>query len=165
MHWEYLNAKIRPTELIDIEYVARHMRDEDVEEVKAAKGFTPLQAVAYSYKQSTDCNTLTYHGVPAAIFGITPDTMIGDRASIWSLTTPEVEKMPRSFLLATWFVINEYLNTYSELYNFVDDRYKKTLGWLAHCGAKIEDPKPFGISGMPFCYFRFNKEQPCVPRP
>jgi hypothetical protein len=135
----------------DIIYLKNHLRKEEIEEIWASHASTPEQALLGSYLSSIKCFTLLIGDVPAAMFGIAPDTLLGEKACIWLLGTNMLAKIKKTFMVLSKKFIDAMLGDYPYLYNYVDFRYKKSLQWLQWCGAKISDPVPFGPEQLPFC--------------
>lgn len=148
-----INEKVKVRETVpgDIIVMKDRLRKEDIDEIWASHNSTPEQSLTYSFLASTECYTIVLGDVPVAMFGIVPDTLIGEKACLWLLSTDLVDKMKKSFLVICRKYIDIFLSQYPILYNFVDFRYKKSLQWLQWCGAKISDPEPMGIEQMPFC--------------
>ena len=135
----------------DIIYLKDRLRKEEVEEIWASHNSTPEQALLGSYLISIRCFTALLNDRPIAMFGIAPETLLGEKACVWFLGTELLDKIKKSFVVLSRKFISLMLNDYPYLYNFVDFRYKKSLQWLKSCGAEISDPKPFGPEGLPFC--------------
>jgi hypothetical protein len=145
------------------EIVAQHLKDRlrksDIDEVWASAHYTPEQALRFSLKISLMAFTVEYHGVPVAIFGVAPDNLTGSRASIWLLGTDDINRMRITFLKESRKFIRYFLWFYPVLYNFVDDRNKKTIEWLTWCGAQFLEPAPYGYDGLPFRFFELRRDQ------
>lgn len=158
MEYSRDGVSVRPVTEKDLIYVANHMREDDRLEAMASDGSGPMQALSYSCAHSSECYTVDYKGIPAAIFGIVPPSLIGYGACIWALTTNDVCKFPRGYVKVTRFVFNEFLTRYPFLCNWVDARYKTAIKWLKLCGAKLSDASPYGPLNMPFNFFLIEKE-------
>jgi hypothetical protein len=144
-------VEIRESMPADILAIKDCLRKEEVEEVWASNNATPEQALSESFKRSTKCFTFLVEGKPAAMFGIAPDSLASNSASVWFLGTDDMGQAKKTFMVQSRRFINLLLKEYPVLYNFVDYRYKKTLQWLEWCGAKIFDPVPYGRDQLPFC--------------
>jgi len=145
------NIEIRESIQEDILAIKDRLRKEEVQEVWASNNATPEKALTESFKRSSKCYTFLIDGIPAAMFGIAPDSLLSNSASVWFLGTDDMGRAKKTFMVQSRRFINLLLKEYPVLYNFVDYRYKKTLQWLEWCGAKIFDPAPYGRDQLPFC--------------
>lgn len=82
----------------DVLFVASNMRQGDVEECKAG-GFTPLDALTFSYASSFVAYTLlTPQDVPAAILGVSPSPVSDSLGVLWMLGTDDIKTHKFTFL-------------------------------------------------------------------
>ena len=133
----------------DIPRIAEDLRESDANEVRRSHGHLPLEALKYSFHISELCMTVVFKGKPVAMFGMVPTGAL--EASIWLLATDGLHEMWITFLKLSRDFIQVMLDQYPFLYNFVDAQNETTLRWLAWCGAKFTEPKPYGKEG---CLFR-----------
>lgn len=145
---------VRVTKPWDIAYLKDHLRQCDVDEVWASKHHTPEDALKSSQESAVLSLTIIKE-VPIGIFGISPRSFIGAKASVWFLATDDLDKIGRRFAKHSRHFIDMMLGYYPYLFNFVDDRNEKSIKWLKMCGATIEDPKPYGPDNTPFRFFYF----------
>jgi hypothetical protein len=141
----------------DLKKMEPYLRSEDAQEVLASHGHTPGQALAYSFSDAELAISVIHRGYPVAIFGITK-TPNPEFATVWFLATCGLTDMWFTFLRLSRGFIGLMLQDYRALYNFVDARNAKSVRWLAWCGAKFDEPKPYGVAGLPFMYFTISKE-------
>ncbi len=149
---------VRKTYLSDIGYLKNHLRSSDIDEIWASHHLTPKDALRKGYEDSVFCFTVL-NGRPIAIFGLVPETLVGEKASIWLLATNDLTKIQMRFLRHCKYFIDMMLDYFPYLYNHVDDRNIKSINWLRYCGAHIEEPKPHGIDNRPFRYFYFKRRR------
>lgn len=141
----------------DIEYLKDHLRQSDVDELWASAHHTANEALKNSYENAVLSLTIVNEN-PVGMFGITPQSMIGYKASVWFLATAELEKINKRFAKNSRRFIDLMLMYYPYLFNYVDDRNTKSIKWLRICGAEISDPKPYGKEQLPFRFFCFQRD-------
>lgn len=145
-------VRIRDAWKEDIDWLQDRLRPEDEEEVIAAGFKSAREALLYSFEKSSVCLCVDIGGNPAALFGIVPDSLLGDSANIWFLGAAEMNDIKKTFLKLSRRFIADFLLQYPRLHNFVDGRYKKTFRWLEACGAKF-GKKPVMSNGIEFFPF------------
>ena len=137
----------------DILKVAARLRYEDCIEV-LCQGYTdPEQAITESFRASTIRFTLEKDGEPIAMFGLVPDSILGDKASIWLLGTDDIATVKKSFCEFSRKVIKYFVGQYPVLFAQVDGRYAKTHRWLEWLGAK--KGSEYQLNGAVFNDFYF----------
>lgn len=152
------HVKVRKSIIEDIDFLADRLRIEDINEVWASDHMSPRAALEQSFNESSHCFTIE-NGMPIAMFGISPENLLGTDAVIWFLSSDDIEKIKYRFLKCSKFFIDTLLDVYPVLYNYVDFRNKKSIDWLYHCGATIFEPKEYGLDRRLFCEFYFSKNQ------
>lgn len=139
----------------DILSVTARLRHEDRIEVIAQGYKSPEQAITESYRASTIRFTLEKDGVPIAMFGLVPDSILGDKAGVWLLGTEDIATVKKSFCEFSRKVIKYFVGQYPILFTQVDGRYTKTHRWLKWLGAK--KGKAYKLDGIVFNNFYFIK--------
>lgn len=148
---------VRDAEKIDLLHLAEHMRKADQEEIWASHNLMPLEALIKSFEASATCLVAIDKGEPFSIFGSTPSYMVFDKAIIWMLATDHISKVRMEFYRYSRHFVDILLQDYPVLFNYVDCRNTRSILWLKKIGAKVEEPKPYGLEGLPFCYFSFER--------
>lgn len=144
---------VRDTVGSDIVRLRDRLRPKDAEEVIAAGAVSVADALARDFAASVMRHTVELDGLPVAVFGLEPDTVLGESACVWFLGAPELAQMKKTFVRATGPFIAKFLEAYPVLYNYVDARYTETVRWLEAFGARFDPPAPFGPRGVPFRRF------------
>ena len=142
----------------DIKYISDNLRENDIKEIWASDNILPLDALAEGFNESIACWTIS-NGNPIAMFGIVPETVLGNKACVWLLATDGISDIRRRFARRSREFIKTLHEWYPYLYNYVDDRNKDSIAWLKFCGAKINEPEEYGVERMPFRYFYFEKQE------
>ena len=150
--------KVRKSTKQDIAYLAKNMRKSDIEEIWAADRKTPEAALREGLEQSIFACTVE-NGSPIAMFGICPYSITGNKASVWMLATDDIDKLKRRFARRSREFVKMMLEFYPYLENMVDDRNKRSIEWLKFCGAKIDEPVPYGAEKLPFRHFSFTRSK------
>lgn len=151
------NILVRDSKKEDVEHIAKNMRRSDIDEIWASNNRLPKEALDIGIKDSLKCITGLKNNIPVCIFGINPDSILGKSATIWFLSTPDIVYSKYVFLKLSRKFINMFLEEYSLLYNFVDDRNKDSIKWLKFCGAKMNGCVTYGVEKRQFHPFAFLK--------
>jgi hypothetical protein len=161
-----MRLEVRDAIAEDCAALAKTMRPEDMAEVLASGGFTPLRALVASRKASADTRVLLVDGEVAAMWGVVPLPMDGAGA-VWLLTGTAVDRAPTAFLRKCREELGRIRATWALLVNFIDARHAKALRWARWLGFEVGSPEPFGVAGLPFCHVQLSREVvegPCVRR-
>lgn len=145
---------VQKAKLADAWHIAMNLRDEDLEEIKATSADTALRAITRSYFVSTHCWSVYVDGVPCAIFGVAPISILGGVGSPWMMATADILKVRRQFVRECRTHVKEMQKLYPRLVNFVDTRNNVSIRWLRWLGFDINDPVPYGVNGEMFHPFR-----------
>lgn len=140
----------------DIEALKNRLREADEKEIIAAGNADGEAVLRHSFTRSTLRYTVDLEGVPVAMFGIVPDSILGRRANVWFLGAPEMARIKKTFVRLSRHFIGEFLAQYPELWNLVDARYVQTLRWLESCGAVI-NARPIMMGDVPFYGFEIRR--------
>ena len=77
----------------DTLYLSTRLRKSDVEEIWASHHHTPKDALMLSLEKSTVCMTILMKDKPVGMFGIVPESLLGDKAVIWLLASDDINKL------------------------------------------------------------------------
>lgn len=151
--------EVREATWEDVISLAPRMRKADQREVWASGKLTPHQALTQSLEASRDALTASVDGVPVIMFGVAVPHLLSERAVPWMLASDEVKNHAMHFLPASRRFIDEMMQRYDLLVNFVDERNTLSQKWLKWLGFTLEEPEPFGPFQVPFRKFWIaNKE-------
>jgi RimJ/RimL family protein N-acetyltransferase len=144
----------RTSEQEDVYELAPKLRKQDVDEVKASSGYTPEEALIYSFHVSGENNTIIApDGEIIGMFGVgsTADPYIGVP---WLLASPRLPEITREFLPQSLEWVKQKNEQYPVLINYVDCRNTVAIRWLRYLGftfiKKIEE---YGVGKKPFYEF------------
>ena len=150
------DVEIRDSQLSDIFYLKSRLRQQDIDEIYASNHLTPAEALTYSFYLSKRCLTI-FRDEPVGMFGIVEDPTDSDKALIWMLGSDRMNKVARHIVGDAKDFIEQFMDSYEVLYNHVDARNTKSIRWLEHLGAEIDDPIVYGREGLPFHHFQFRR--------
>ena len=126
----------RRTELEDIRIIGENMRDEDIAEIRAQSGLTPVASLFYCFFKSNPCMTMvSRHGHPMGMWGVVPESETSGR--IWMLGCQSMLDDPsdkRTFLRRSKVELDKIIQEYPVLFNVVDARNKVHVRWLQWMG-------------------------------
>lgn len=150
-----MSLTCRPTIPADAYELAPNLRTEDVAEVKACSGRTPLEVLSEAYEVSSPCYTVvTENGNPVSMFGVVPLDDKGTFGQVWMLCSPLLIRYSKEFLRKSRGWIERLHRKYSCLTNVVDARNDTHVKWLEFMGASfVFTHKEYGVEKRPFREF------------
>ena len=145
----------RAVESGDIAHIATHLRSADREEIVASRGedADPARCIATAVLRSSHTWVATVDGVPAAIFGVAPISLLAGIGSPWMLATDLAQAHPRALVAEGRRYLSRMRATYPELVNYVDARNAQSVRWLKRLGFTLHPAAPYGPAGVPFHRF------------
>ena len=149
------DIKIVPALKRHVKPIAKRMRRADIDEVQAASGKTPEEALLYSIDKSEYSWAALVDGKPVAMFGVGILNVIGGVGAPWLLATDDVERNRKVFVRLSISFRNELLERYPVLRNFVDVRNTASIRWLKWMGAEFSEP--ILIRDHPFQLFEMRR--------
>lgn len=144
------NPYVRPLTPDDVAYLAPLLREEDKEEIRAASGLEPIDALAYGLVAGAPALTLVApDGEPCGACGANPQAP--DVGYVWMVATPALLDHSRVFLRQCRSVIRDMNNIYPVLYSFMDARNEVHRKWVEWCGFTIiATHERMGVEQLPF---------------
>jgi hypothetical protein len=140
-----------------IDPVARLMRKADIEEIRAASGKSPKEALEYSLDHSNEAKTIIFNGAPAAMFGVGWVNMLNGIAAPWLLGTDAIDANYRQFLRGSKWWVDQLMTRYDVLTNVIDDRNRTSKQWLRFLGFTFSEPFILGHERRPFRKFELRR--------
>lgn len=148
-----MSYTIRPATLEDAQFLSTRLREEDLAELKACSGRTPIEALRAGVQDGrawVGC----YNGEPYGIFGVAPfpgDPTIGNP---WMVATADLPKHQRYFIRTCREWVAKLHEGYTLLFNYVDARNEVHIRWLQWCGFTfLNRHEKFGVEQRPFFEF------------
>lgn len=152
-----MNVVIRESVESDISSLAHRLREADEKEVIAAGNESGEHALRQSFTRSTLRYSVLIGGSIVAMYGIVPESLVGEAANVWFLGSAEMSKIKKTFVKASRQVIANFLLQYPRLWNIVDGRYASSIKWLEHCGA-VFHKEPIMMNGVEFYGFTIRRK-------
>ncbi len=137
-----MHIRIVPVEAWHVEYVASHMRADDVREVLELGGFSPFEALEESLAHDGVRYTALFDDDPAAIFGVVHPSLLAAVGIPWLLGTPLLERHWRAFAKASRDVMDELKARYPVKTTVTHAENTLSVRWLRWLGG------PFDIHGI-----------------
>lgn len=147
-----------PATLAHADDLAPRMRASDRAEVWASGMFTPAMALRMSVAHSLVSVAALADGVPFAIFGVAPRSLVSETGIPWLLGSDDVCTHQKVFLRQGRMYVGAMLNLYPRLENYVDARNTTSIEWLRWLGFDILPATPFGAFGLPFHRFVMRRQ-------
>ena len=142
--------KVTDSHLVDL---APHMRKADIDEVFAAGGYSPLEALRASEACTPRCVALVDRNGVVAIWGAGEKTrsLVG---CPWMLASDRAElKYRRELLVLGKSEVAKMKARYDALENWVDARHTASIRWLKWLGFRIHPSENYGFLNLPFHRF------------
>lgn len=129
---------VRRSIVPDVFPIAKDMRDADRDEVAAAVGMPPDQALLQGYVSSTECYTIyeINGGTPVGMFGFTEiDPKLS--ACVWMLGSNRLLNNQWTLLRRSKEWVNRIQSRYPLLFNVIDRRNSLHIRWVEWLGFKF----------------------------
>lgn len=142
----------------DAESLGARLRATDVEEIRAASGLAPLEALRRSYDLSTHVWAVRGRdevpdASPVALWGVGPLSLIEGRGCPWRLASDDFERLGLDIARLSRPLLDRMRTFYPRLENRVDARHTKAVRWLSWLGFAIDPAMAWGVEGRPFHRF------------
>ena len=121
-----------------------------------ALGRTPKEGLRLGLRLSIKPLTVMIEGRPEGMLGAVPVSMIGGKAIVWMLGTPELYRYPRAWALLGPRVVADMLETFRSLENVVSADNEKAIRFLAHMGFHVGGASKL-FRGVPFVPFHMER--------
>jgi hypothetical protein len=151
-------VKVRAVEPSDLVYLAEHLREQDVAELRAA-GHTDIHAaLVRSVAMSNETFVAVANGKPVAVFGCAEHgSLLAKDGVPWLLGTQEIVKHRR--VLQRWArgYITDLLGRYPRLFNAVHAENTVSVRWLKALGFDLHPPVAVPPHGAMFQMFEVSR--------
>jgi hypothetical protein len=138
----------------DVVVLGPRLRVSDVEEIRAASGLAPAEALRRSYDFSTHVWAVRdITESPIALWGVGPLSLVGGIGSPWLLAADAFEGLGRDIARLSRPLLAAVRDHYPHLENRVDARHVRAVRWLSWLGFTIAPATPWGVEGRPFHRF------------
>jgi len=140
----------------ETEFVIQNMRAQDRREVMDSHGVFGLNLL----RDAADWGDARVGKVGddiLCLFGVTPMTIVGGGGIPWMISTDAIRKHARIFLPRSKQWVDEQLEEYGYLTNYVDERNTVAKRWLKWLGFTLAEPVPYGLRKLPFHKFEMGE--------
>jgi hypothetical protein len=150
-----LKAFVRPSRKGDAESLAPRLREADLDEIQAAAGVPPLDALRQGFDHSLQ--PMTVVGVrgefeyPIAMFGAVRESQ--ELGRIWLLGSDDIFTIKADFIRQSKAWFRHVSLPFKVVTNIVDMRNHKHIRWLRWCGVKFCGVDKRGPDKVPFLEF------------
>ncbi|MCO7563571.1 hypothetical protein NJI34_00320 [Pseudomonas sp. S 311-6] len=147
-----LAAELVPVLEEHIQALLTDMREADLVELRAIRGWAPEREVRHAVSTASHCAACVVDGKVVAIFGDSPhDAVYG---LPWMASTTWINQYRRQFLAECRPVIEGMRSRHQVLLNLVDVRNTLAIRWLKWLGFQFLPAVPYGINGELFYPFQ-----------
>jgi hypothetical protein len=133
-----------------IPFIAGNIREADKDELWASACLSPESALWKSLGSSAVAWTGLYDSIPVCMFGVASGSDLAGVGIPWMIGTNDLDRLAFAFLRRNKSKVQEMLDIFPRLMNYVDERNVRAIRWLAWLGFKIGEPVPYGPYQMPF---------------
>lgn len=143
----------------DLDYLALHLRQQDLAELKASGWEDPRQALEASVNHSKWTLTAHVDKVPVAVFGCAEHgSLLAPVGVPWMLGTEGVRRHQR--VLQRWarLYIAGMLEQYPRLLNAVHAENTVAIAWLRRLGFAFRPATPSPTTGAMFHLFEMSRD-------
>lgn len=146
---------VEPASRLDADSLGVRLRAADIEEIRAASGLAPLEALRRSYDLSTHVWAVRAQPMapPIALWGVGPLSLIDGKGCPWLLASDDFETHGLDIARLSRPLLDKMRTIYPRLENRVDARHTKAVRWLSWLGFAIEPATAWGVEGRPFHRF------------
>jgi len=152
--------EIRPSNIHDVEFIAKNLRRADQEEITAATGLDAFSSLARGFYRGILTFTAFRAGVPIGLFGTSSVLPVeGERVAwIWMVGTDQLTVNPKELMQ----ISKEWLPVLSlqadAMMNYVDSRNTKHINWLKHLGFSVDEEESVFLHNPEVPFFPFTLE-------
>lgn len=138
--------EIVPGTLAQVHQIIDNLREIDRIELTISSS-DPAAAVLNGWAQSSYRRIFTADGAPIVVYGVVPCPFLEGGGSPWMVATPEIDSVPREFLVASRREIEAMRAGFTDLRNATHKDNATSLNWLRWLGFRIST-EPVGPGGV-----------------
>jgi hypothetical protein len=133
---------VRPANMEDMVALAPYLRKEDRQEIQAAVGLEPLEALTIALEVSEKTMVALWDGVPFCAFGVRQVPTTPGAGAVWLLGTGKIKALSRTFLRNSRGYFDDLCEGYTIVGNYVDKRNKVHHRWIEWLGLSFVGEVP-----------------------
>lgn len=152
---------VRPVQVDDVSLLQGRLREQDHDEVWAARGRDPDTMLSESVQASVLCWSIVVEEQVLGMFGVAPSKVAGE-GQPWLLGADGLTKLSRQLIREPAGYIKQMHGKFPILRNVVDARNSISLRWISRVGFTLSSsPRPYGPFSMPFYEF-YREDSQCA---
>lgn len=141
-------AYYRPAVIEDCLDLAPRMRKQDMDEVRASHGHSPVEALLSSLNCSEEAFSIIHNDQVIGMFGVAP--IVNRLGTPWLLASDELPLVSREFLPESRKWIESLTPRYDVLINYVHSKNTVSKRWLKWLGFNLLNERTFGVNTEKF---------------
>lgn len=147
-----MSGHVRQAKLQDAVYLSKHMREEDIKEIKISHNAEPLESLLSSFqlKNSKVFAIVGSNKKCVGMFGVSDCPFTKNFGVAWLLASADLNSDSRQFLKESRSWVNLLNEKYDYIYNWVHPDNWVTLKWLQFCGFKPKSKHQYGVNKEEF---------------
>lgn len=142
-----------PATLELAERISWRLRASDIEEARAAHGYSPQDACRLSVAASQYAFCWLVNDEPIYLCGLRSGTAFNRTGQVWGLGTDDMRRYAKTFWPASQRFIAFCRGHVDVLENWVDVRNTASMAWIKRLGFTMGEPEPYGNEGRLFQHF------------
>lgn len=147
--------EISPGTLAQVHQIADNLRE--IDRVELSLCGDPMARVLHGWGISTYRGIFVADDEPVVVYGVCPSPFDDGEGVPWMVATPEIERVPKSFLMASRMEVQRMRAGYSELRNATHKDNTTSIQWLTWLGFRVSDEavgpggvlRMFSMPGLP----------------
>jgi hypothetical protein len=146
--------EVKQAEYLDVTKLWKTLRKADVEEIQAASGLHPSEALLLGYEHSIECYTIWAEGERLGMFGVVLEEVNPSIGRVWLLGTDLIPTHKIEFLRKSTEFVVDFNKRFPVLFNNIDARNEVHIKWLQWLGFSfINKIENYGHEGRLFYQF------------
>lgn len=141
-------AYYRPAVIEDCLDLAPRMRKQDMDEVRASHGHSPVEALLSSLNCSEEAFSIIHNDQVIGMFGVAP--IVNRLGTPWLLASDELPQVSREFLPESRKWIESLAPRYDVLINYVHHKNTVSKRWLKWLGFNLLNERTYGVGNDKF---------------
>lgn len=134
----------------DLVELANEMRRDDLIECLAQGYESATDAVLRSREVSIECYSVSLNGKVLGVFGVTGDGVLSGRVKLWLLTTREVDRNKKAFVMLGRAILKTVLSKWRLVTVAIYAHHYGAVRFALASGFKFVADETHEITGQPF---------------
>lgn len=139
--------RVIPAKIYHVALICDSIAPEIVRELEALSSEHYSLLIRKNIEGAMESWSVFYNDRILCIFGISSIDLLSDTGYPWLITSTEIKKHTKIFLVGTKVVINEWMKQYSMLVQYIPSTFTAALRWLKWSGFKVGPGMNIGHGG------------------